>query len=1001
LFGKNDPKGPFVRYAAAVCLAAGGLALRFALRDTLHSTSPYITFVPAVALSAWFGGFGAGAAATALSMAAAFYTVILPAHAGRPNLADAISAVVFAAVSLFIVFEIARRAKVEAALADAKNKAENDRDLVGTTLASIGDAVIAIDAEGKVTFLNTMAQRLTGWSQEDAAGRTMSDVFVIRNEKTRQPVENPAERAMREGAVTDLANHTVLISKEGREIPIEDSAAPIRDASRRVLGVVLVFRDVTDRRRAETALRLSEERLKLALDAGQIGVWDWDVVQNQVEWSDLVYEIHGVPHGHFSGGVEEFARLIHPDDQEHVQSAIQAALQRDVPYDVEFRVIHPNGDLHWVSTTARVFRNEEGEPARMLGATTDITARKQAETDLRQQWHTFDTALSYTPDFTYIFDRQGRFTYVNRALLSLWQRPLEDAVGKNFFDLEYPPELAGHLQRQIQEVIDSKQPVRDETPFTGPTGETRHYEYIFVPVLAASGEVDAVAGSTRDVTDRRRDLEAIRKSDERLTFALEAGGGVGAWDWDILGDRVYCNAPFAKLYSVDPERAAEGVPIFEFVARVHPEDRIRVNEKIRRALETGGDFAEEYRVVQHDGSARWVYARGRCQLDAAARPVRFPGVAFDTTERRRAEEALRESQDHLRAIFDGTYEYIGLLAPDGTLLETNRASLTFANNTREEVVGRPFWDIPWFAYTPGAPELVREALARAAAGEFVRFERMMRRPSGECPTFDISLHPIRNERGEVVLIVPEGRDLTERKQAEEELKRSNEELKRVNRELEEFAYVASHDLQEPLRMVNIYTQIILKEMGTESGKLIKYADFVREGVTRMEALIQDLLTFSRAVHDDALPIATADLSVSLSEALLVLKSQIEESGARITTPPLPIVRGDTPQMAHVFQNLLSNALKYRNPDAPPEIQISTRQDGGNWIISVRDNGIGFEQRYAERIFGLFKRLHKSEYPGTGLGLAICRRIVERYGGRMWAEGKPGEGAVFHFSLPAH
>ena len=143
----------------------------------------------------------------------------------------------------------------------------------------------------------------------------------------------------------------------------------------------------------------------------------------------------------------------------------------------------------------------------------------------------------------------------------------------------------------------------------------------------------------------------------------------------------------------------------------------------------------------------------------------------------------------------------------------------------------------------------------------------------------------------------------------------------------------------------------------------------------------------------------ADLEASLAEATSILKTRIEETGAIIRTSPLPSVRGDTLQMAHVFQNVLSNALKYRKKDSTPEIHISAAQDRDHWIVSVRDNGIGFEQQYSERIFGLFKRLYKDEYPGTGLGLAICKRIVERYGGRMWAQGRPGDGATFYFSLP--
>ncbi len=1016
--GKNDPKKAFNRYAVAVSSVAAGLGLRFALGNALGSTVPYITFFPAVMWAAWFGGIGPGILTTVLSLLS-IYFAIPPFRRLGASSTGIIDSIVFVSVSVFIsvlsealrrararseerlrhvTSETARRASAEEALAESKREADRERDLLHITLSSIGDAVITADAKGKVTFLNSVAQQLTGWSQTGAIGRAISDVFVIRTEETGLPLESPAEKAIQEGVVVGVDNHAVLVNREGRNIPIENRASPIRDEHQRVIGVVLVFRDVADRRKFDEALKLSDERLKLALNAGKIGVWDWDIVHNQVEWSDLVHDIHGVERGTFHGGVRDFARLVHPEDRQPINEAIRAALEDDSPYEVEFRVIHPSGELHWVSSTARVFRNEEGKPVRMLGATTDITARKDAERHLRQQWHTFDIALSNTPDFTYIFDLQGRFTYVNCALLSLWQKPLEEALGKNFFELGYPPELAERLQRQIQEVIATKEPLRDQTPFTGPTGETRHYEYIFVPVLTAGDQVASVAGSTRDVTERNRVEEALRKSEERLTFALEAGGGVGTWDWDVPQNRVFCNFQFARLYSVDPERGAKGVLIEEFVEHIYPADRGRVDSSIQQALKQGEDFAEEYRVVQPDGSVRWVYARGRCHLDEGGNPSRFPGVAFDITERKRAEESLRESQDRLRAIFDGTYEYIGLLAPDGRLLEANRASLTFANNAPADVLGLPFWDTPWFTATPGAPEAVREGVARAATGEFVRFEAKIQRPSGECPTFDISFHPVRNERGEVVLIVPEGRDITGLKRAEDDLRRSNEELKRVNRELEEFAYVASHDLQEPLRTVNIYTQLMFRNSGVDAAKASQFAAFIQQGVARMQALIRDLLAFSRVVHTEELEASTADLSTSFREALAVLKNEIEQTSAVVTAEALPTVRGDTSQMAHVFQNLLSNAMKYHNSDAVPEIHVSCEPDGDQWVVSVRDNGIGFDPSYAERIFKLFKRLHKDEYPGTGLGLAICRRIVERFGGRIWAESRPGEGSIFRFAL---
>jgi light-regulated signal transduction histidine kinase (bacteriophytochrome) len=244
-------------------------------------------------------------------------------------------------------------------------------------------------------------------------------------------------------------------------------------------------------------------------------------------------------------------------------------------------------------------------------------------------------------------------------------------------------------------------------------------------------------------------------------------------------------------------------------------------------------------------------------------------------------------------------------------------------------------------------------------------------------------------------------NVTDRKVAEEELRHKNEALTKANHELEEFAYVASHDLQEPLRMVNIYSELLLRREGLRNDTVAsQYAEFVHKGVSRMEELISDLLLYSRVIHSDQDEPQTARLDHSLTEAISVMQVRIEETRAEIIYGSLPEVLGDEKQLALVFQNLLSNALKYRREDVRPIIEIWTESRAGESIISVRDNGIGFSPAHAERIFGLFKRLHKDTYPGTGLGLAICRRIIERHGGSIWGTSKgEGLGATFMFSLP--
>lgn len=260
---------------------------------------------------------------------------------------------------------------------------QEQRERLHVTLASIGDAVISADADGRVEFLNSVAEQLVGWTTADAAGRNLSEVFRIVNEKTHEPVENPALRAMREGRIVGLANHTILIAKDGRECPIDDSAAPIRDVAGTIVGGVLVFRDVSEIKKSQAALLESEGRLRLALEAGQMGVWDWNLRTKEANWSESFEPLHGLAPGAFDGTLEGFQKLIHPADRASVTQAIQQAVEQGSGYDLEFRNIWPDGSVHWIAGKGLVFPGSDGAPERMIGIGMDVTHRKRSEQTAR------------------------------------------------------------------------------------------------------------------------------------------------------------------------------------------------------------------------------------------------------------------------------------------------------------------------------------------------------------------------------------------------------------------------------------------------------------------------------------------------------------------------------------------------------------------------------------------------------------------------------------------
>jgi PAS domain S-box-containing protein len=288
-----------------------------------------------------------------------------------------------AAVNLLFLLWTFRRVTREIDRRDAAAEdARQQRELYATTLSSIGDAVMTTDHQGKITFINQVAQDLTGWEGHSAVGQPITDVFRIINETTRLPVESPVDKVLRLGTVVGLANHTLLIRKDGSELPIDDSGAPIRGADNAVRGVVLVFRDFSEHKRSEAAVRQSEERLRLAVDAAELGTFYCTMPLDKIEWNDKCKQHFWLP-ADAEVTFDLFYKILHPEDREHVRAAVDRAQINAEPYDVEYRTVSPGGQERWLRAMGRFYYNEKNEPTRFDGITIDITDRKRVEDQLR------------------------------------------------------------------------------------------------------------------------------------------------------------------------------------------------------------------------------------------------------------------------------------------------------------------------------------------------------------------------------------------------------------------------------------------------------------------------------------------------------------------------------------------------------------------------------------------------------------------------------------------
>lgn len=358
---------------------------------------------------------------------------------------------------------------------------------------------------------------------------------------------------------------------------------------------------------------------------------------------------------------------------------------------------------------------------------------------------------------------------------------------------------------------------------------------------------------------------------------------------------------------------------------------------------------------------------------------------IDITERKRAEQQLR-------LVVDAVPNAMVLVDGSGRMTFVNRNAEALFGYSREELMGQPLEMLVPERMRMQHPGHVRDFFSSPQARPMGAGRDLYgQRKDGTEVMIEIGLNPIETAEGLCTLasII----DVTERRKQQDELKRSNEEL-------EQFAYIASHDLQEPLRMVASYTELLAQRyQGKLDAKADKYIYYAVDGARRMQRLVADLLLYSRVGSQGKAPIVVSSQEV-LRRVLVVLDSDVQATGATIDYHDLPLVKADDVQLSQLFQNLIGNAIKFRS-DKPPHISVTAELRDGRWLFAVRDNGIGMDMQYAERIFQMFQRLHeRSKYEGSGIGLAVAKRIVERHGGRIWVESQIGEGTTFFFTFQA-
>ncbi len=722
--------------------------------------------------------------------------------------------------------------------------------------------------------------------------------------------------------------------------------------------------------------------LQLALTSSGMGLWRWEIGPDKRVFDTQTCQILGIDASAFRGTPDEFFCAVHPDDRAPVREALRKAIELDVQYEVEYRAIHADESVHYVSARGRCVRNSEGQPVSIQGVLWDCTERRLTQQALHKNEALQRAMIANISDVIAVIDREGviRFKSPNIEKWFGWQP--EDLVGTSALANIHPDE-----QQHLHELFSSFL----SQPGGAVTGECRYrckdgrYKWIELTAvnLIHDPDIGGVLLNYRDISERKQAELALRESEERSRSLVDNANEA---IYVVQGSKVVFSNSVGVELSGYSEQELASKPFVEFI---HPDDRAMVAE--RRARRLKGEQLEShytFRVINKKGDIKWVQL-GAALITYKEEPATLNLIA-DITERKQAEQDLQNLNQFNLEVIGG--------AAEGIVVYDRQACYRVWNPFMETLTGVPACDVLGqcaFSVFPHLREQdVDQLIERALAGETVHSQDVpfYTPGSGRSGWVAGSYAPHRDGNGDIVGVVATIQDVTERKKAESALREQHAELER-------FSYAVSHDLKSPLITIKTFLAYLETDLQDNNQPGVnKDLEFIRNAADRMSQLLDELTNLSR-VGRVKNPNEEVLLQQVVREALDLVAGRIAQRGATVKVTEEPVLLcGDRRRLVELFQNLLDNAAKFTQNQGFPEVEVGVESTGEGLRIFVRDNGVGFRPEQKEKLFGLFQRFDPSS-EGSGIGLALARRIVLLHGGKIWAESDgPGKGATFKFTL---